>query len=151
MAANIPGGIGSIGSGIGDLFSASGDQAEANAYGEAATIATQNAELEVQSTKIQEAQSNRQVYQTLGAQESGVAAGGFAETGSAKALFQNSAQQGALQKQVLEVQGTINENAYTAAADAYKGQQQAAIAASEAAQASGVGGILGGIASIFGI
>lgn len=140
-----------IGSGVADLFGAAGDTAEANAYKEAATLANQNAELEQQSTAIQTAQANRQIYQTLGAQETGVAGGGFAETGSARALFMNSAAQGALQKQVLEVQGGINVNAYKEAAAAYTGQQQAAIAASQAGVAGGIGGILGGIGGLFGL
>lgn len=147
----ISGLVSGIAGGIGDLFSAEGDQAEAHAYGEAETIAKQNAQLEVQSTAIKEAQSNRQVYQTVGAQEAGVGAGGFAETGSARSLFQNSAQQGALQKQTLEVQGTINENSYTAAADAYRGQADAANAAATASQVAGGASVVGGVLGLFGL
>lgn len=147
---SISSGIAGIGSGIGDLFSASGDRASASAYRKASKIATQNAELEVQSTQIQEAQSSRQVFQTLGAQEADVAGNGLTESGSARALFASSASQGALQKQVLEVQGQINENSYKAAAAAYTGQASAADAAASAATATGIGNIIGGTVGLFG-
>lgn len=143
--------FGDIGTGISDLFGAAGDKAEANAYGTASKIALQNAQLEQESTRIQEAQTSRQVFQTIGAQEAGVGAGGFAEAGSARSLLANSAAQGALQKQVIQVQGAINENAYKAAAAAYTGQQQAAIAASKASTGSGIFSFLGGVAGLFGL
>ena len=143
--------FGDIGTGISDLFGAAGDQAEANAYGTAAQIANQNAQLEAESTAIQQAQTNRKIYQTLGAQQAGVAAGGFSSTGSARALLQNSAQQAGLQKQVLEVQGDINVNAYKQAAAAYTGQQNAAIASSKAGTGAGIFSLIGGVAGIFGL
>ena len=143
--------FGDIGAGISDLFGAAGDKAEANAYGKAAALATQNAGFEAESGAIQQAQTNRKIFQTVGAQETGVAAGGFSQTGSARSLFANSAAQGALQKQVLEVQTDINVNSYKAAAEAYKGQQAAANMAAKAGTVGGIASLIGGVAGIFGL
>jgi hypothetical protein len=143
--------FGDIGSGVSDLFGAQGDAAEGKAYAQAATIASQNAALEAESTKIQEAQNTRQTYQVLGAQQAIQGASGFAQTGSARSVYANSAAQSALNRQVIQVQGTIQENAYKAAAEAYTGQKEAAYAAQDAGVANGIGGILGGILGIFGI
>lgn len=130
--------INSGGQAIQDLFGSEGATAEANSYNTAAQLAQQNAALTAASTRIQETQTARSVLQTEGTQITDVAGAGFTESGSALDLLRSSAQQGALQESLTNIQGAINENAYAAQAGAYKG---AAAAANENASANTVGAI----------
>jgi hypothetical protein len=92
---------------------ASGDLAEAGNYDIAAGLATENEQFTEASTRIQEAQSDRQVTQAIGGQAAGVAGAGFASSGSALDLMRDSAQQGALAHGTLASQGAITEAGYT--------------------------------------
>lgn len=130
--------INSGGQAIQDLFGSEGATAEANSYNTAAQLAQQNAALTAASTRIQETQTARSVLQAEGTQVTDVAGAGFTESGSALDLLRSSAQQGALQESLTNIQGAINENAYAAQAGAYKG---AAAAANENATANTVGAI----------
>lgn len=126
-----------------DLFGSQGAAAEANSYKGAALLARQNAQLSSASTRIQDTQLARQIFQTEGTQVADVAGAGFTESGSALDLLRSSAQQGALAKSLTNIQGAINENSYAAQAGAYEG---AAAAAGENANANTIGAIasLGG-------
>lgn len=135
--------FGDIGGGISSIFGAAGDLKEAAAYGKAASIATQNAKLETESTAIQQAQEGRKIYQTLGAQSAQVGGAGLAASGSALDVLRGSVQQGALQKQLIGLQGAVASNSFSQEAAAYTGMQGAAKAAAG-------GGILGGIFKIAG-
>ena len=127
-----------ISAGIGDIFGGIGDLSEAAAYGQAAKIAQQNATLSVESGAIQQLQASRKIYQTVSAQGAQVAGAGLKQAGSAGDLYRASVSQGALTKQLIGLQTGINANSFQQEAAAYKGMQGAA-------QASGIGGILGGI------
>ena len=135
--------INDIGGAANDLFSSQGNAAQANDFQSAAQLATQNAALTAASTRIQEAQTTRTIAQTLGTQAADVSGAGFTESGSALDLLQSSAQQGALSKALINVQGAVTENSYAAQAGAYSGEAAAAKEASTA-------GTIGAIASIGG-
>lgn len=126
---------------ISDIFGTIGAAEEAAAYNKASGLATLNAKITKESTAIQETQASRQIFQTIGAQKAAVGGAGFAASGSAQDLLRSSVSQGALQKQVIEQQGLINENGYLAQAAAYTGQSAAATATA----------ISDGISSIFDI
>lgn len=150
---NIIGGInfGNLGQGVQDLFQATGDRLEAKNYEEAQHLAEIEKSVTEQSTAIQQAQAGRQIEATIGAQKSGVAAGGFTETGSALSLLQNSAQQAALTHQVIAQQGLLTETSQQAQADAYGNMASAAKNAATGATVGGVVGIIGSVAKLFGL
>lgn len=135
--------FGYISGGISSIFGAIGDLSEAGAYKKAATIADQNAALEAESTSIQQSQESRKVFQTLGAQASQVAGAGLTAGGSSLDVLRSSVQQGSLQKQLIGLQGAVQENSFKQEASAYQGMEGAANAAAG-------GGILGGIVKFAG-
>jgi hypothetical protein len=98
---------------------AAGDTAEASNYDLAAGLANANAAYTDQSTRLQVAQTQRQITQTLGSQRAGVAGAGFSAGGSAGDLLRDSASQGALAKGALEQQGVITEAGFKEQADSY--------------------------------
>lgn len=138
MAGSFASGFGELGGAVSSIFGGIGDFAEGSAYGQAAKLANINANISKESTAVQEFQASHQINQVIGAQRAAVGGAGLRESGSALDLLHSSQQQGALQKALIQEQGTINTQSYQAEADAYKGMQQAA-------DAAGAGGILGGI------
>ena len=118
-------GIGDLGGAVGSLFTAAGDQASqqndylaaendtlaASSYTQASGIASQNLSLEQQSTAIKETQADREIFQNESSQQATAAGNGFQEAGSAAAILADSANQGALQKQLIQQQGDITANA----------------------------------------
>lgn len=128
---------------VNDLYQSKGSTAEANSFTTAAQLAQQNAALTATSTKIQETQTARSVFQAEGTQMADVASAGFTESGSALDLLRSSANQGALAEALTNIQGAVTENSYAAQAGAYTG---AAASAKESATGNTVGAIaaLGG-------
>ena len=116
-----------------------------NSFSSAATLATQNAQLTAASTRIQETQTARQLFQTEGTQLADVAGAGFTESGSALDLLKSSMSQGALAKSLVNIQGAIQENSYAAQAGAYQGEAAAANEASTAGTISAIGAIGGAL------
>lgn len=109
-----------IGGAVNDLFSSEsaaeglrlrsrGNLAEAGLYDESARLSRLNEEFTRQSTEIQQVQTERNIMQTIGKQQSDVAGSGFAASGTALDLLRSSAQQGALTHQLLGQQGLITE------------------------------------------
>ena len=149
-----PAGFGSaisdVGSAFGDLATAKGDKAEASAYTSAAALAQQNVGIEKASTAIQQTATQRQVYKSLGATKAAVSGGGFSVGGSAGDILRESAQQGAVQKQLTGVQGQIQENAYQTQATVYTGEASAAKAAASAASTNSIFSEIAGGASLLG-
>ena len=139
--------INDLGGAANDLFSSQGNAAQATDFQGAATLATQNAALAAASTRIQETQTARTISQTLGTQAADVAGAGFTESGSALDLLSSSAQQGALAKALINVQGAINENSYAAQAGAYSGEAAAANEASTAGTINAIAAIGGALVS----
>jgi hypothetical protein len=162
-----------LGGAVSDLFASSADSSKASGlrikaqgdalegqnYDLAASLARQNEQFTEQSTAIKQTQLDRQIYQTIGGQQADVAGAGFAASGSALDLMRDSAQQGALTKDVLAKQGQITEAGYTEQAASYdnlskaaqfavQGDNQAADAADSAATGSTITGIIKGIAGV---
>lgn len=99
---------------------ATGDLAEATNYDAAAVLAQQNEAFTAQSTRIQQAQSDRNVTLAIGGQQASVAGAGFANSGSAADIMRDSAQQGALARGVLGQQGAITEAGYEEQAKSFQ-------------------------------
>lgn len=136
-----------VGGAIGSLFTAQGNAAQAKDFQGAATLATQNAQLAMASTKIQATQTARTVAQSLGSSTADVAGAGFTTSGSALDILKESASQGALAKSLVNIQGAINENSYAAQAGAYQGEANAAKEASTAGTIGAIASIGGGLIS----
>jgi hypothetical protein len=130
--------FGDAGGAVSDIFGAMGDMSEASAYGQAAKYATQNAQLEQTSTQIQEFQANRAITQSIGATQAATAGAGFTQGGSSGDILRSSAAQGGLTKNLISIQGQVNENGYLEQASQFKGMQSAA-------QAAAGGGLFGGL------
>lgn len=135
------GGFPGLGGAVTDLFGGIAGLDEAGAYGKAGKIASQNAELTQVATNIQEAQLQRQAYQTISAQKAEVGGAGFAAGGSAGDLLRSSVQQQHLASGLVATQGEITKQGYEQQAAAYQGQ-------AAAAQAKAGGGIMGAIMKI---
>jgi hypothetical protein len=163
-ASSLLGGVSSL---IGGNAASAGSKAAAKAYGVAAGYADQNAQLALENealaqkgTEITKLGFTRQLYQVMGGARADVAASGLAQSGSAEDVMRSTAQQGALTKSLITLQGDIAAKGYEAESLSYKaqaasyaGQAQAATAQAGAQKSGGtlglIGGIIGGIASIF--
>lgn len=163
--------INSFGGAVNDLFQskatadglrlkARGARVEGENYDLAATLAKQNEDFTKLSTSIKQTQTDREIYMGLGAARNDVAGAGFTGGGSAIDIMRSSAQQGALQKQVLGEQGLITEAGYNEQNKAYTNlagfarysaevQDKMANDAETAGKWSAGFKIAGGIASIF--
>jgi hypothetical protein len=144
MAASIGGILGAInysdlGGAVSDLFGAqgnrykaAGDRAEQANYLRAAGLADENERFTELSTRIKQAQTDREIYKSLGETRADVAGAGFAESGSALDILRESASQGALTKAVLAEQGLITEAGYREQAQSYRTMADAAGMAAKA-------------------
>jgi hypothetical protein len=140
------GAVSDIFSGVGDFFQAAGEEASSKAYAQGAQYAQQNAQLAQESENLQEVQAQRQITQTIGAEKAETGAAGLASGGSAQYLLASSVSQGAITKQLIGLQGSINVNAYNEEATALEGQ---AAAAKDASTGSGIAGIGSTILGLF--
>lgn len=143
-------GVSDIFAGFGDLSKAQGDILEGEAYGEAATLAKQNAAYTATSTAIQQAQANRELLLSQGRTTSEVAGAGFAASGSALDILRSSAAQGSLQKAAISQQGLITEAGYKEQASSYQLMQQAANVAASAEKTASIGSFIAGGVDILG-
>ena len=130
--------LSSAGSAVSDLFGSEGSSAAAASYSQAAQIAEANVGLAQQQTQIQETQEARQIYQTIGAEQSQVGGAGLSASGSALDILRSSQSQGALTKAMTAEQGAITENSYAEQAGLYSGL-------AGAANASATGELIGGV------
>lgn len=115
-----------------DLLKGEGDILEAGNYDRAAVLALKNKQYTEESTAVQQAQADRAITMNLGAARAGYGASGLEESGSAVDVLAASAQQGTLQKQVLEKQGLIAEEGFQEQHDTYTTMSQVAHLASDA-------------------
>ena len=143
--------FGLAGGAISDLFGGIGDLTEASGYNTAAGIAQSNEKLEATSTAIQEAQADRAIYQQQGTAAAGYAGSGLAMSGSAQDVLRAGAQQGALKKQVLAVQGGISEANYAEQAQSFSQMASTATTAAAGSFGSGLLSAVGSIGSLLGI
>lgn len=126
---------------IGDIIGGIGSIEEGADLGQAEKLEKENVSLEKQITGVNVSQTQRQIFQGLGAEQADTGGAGLKMMGSGRALLQSSAYQGALQLQAIKTQGIIQENTYAAEAQADAGQSEAEIA-------SGVGKIASSIFSM---
>lgn len=131
-----------LGSAVSDIFSGVGGLMQAGAYDEAAEMAEKNAALSRLSTRIQVVQSRRKAYQILGATEAAAGANNISLSGSAMDVLRSNRQQTALETHLTELQGEIDTHSWEEKAAADRG-------AAQAAEAGGIGDIIGGIAGFF--
>lgn len=126
-------------------LNAKGLRKQAAAYGEAAEFAFKNIDYTRASTEVQGYQLQRNLFKSFGQTEADIASGGFSDSGSAGDLMRMGAEEGALQSAVLAYQGKITEEGFRVQGESYLAQQQAALMAAKAAEASAKGGMIGGI------
>lgn len=134
------------GGAVSALFAASAERTKAQGFGleqqtltGAAALARQESDFTELSTNIKLAQTQRDIFKTIGGQEADVGGAGLAASGSALDLLRSSQSQGALQKGVLQAQGLITEDSYKEQAKSYDLQAQAAGLAQGAAKTAAVG------------
>lgn len=144
--ADTAAGFSDLGGAVSNLFGAIGSAKSASSYTEAATLADQQAQIAAQSTRIQETQQQRQIYQTVSAGEAVAAGNGLTTGGSAGDILRNSAQQGALAKQLTAAQGQITQTGYEQQAGAYRGMASAAKSSSEGGFLSSAISTIGAVA-----
>ena len=139
------------GAGVSDIFAGFGAQAKAQGdlleqanYQQAAGYAEQEAKFAEMSTKIQEMQESREISKSLGQTTADVAGAGFATAGSAVDLLRESAAQGAITKQVTQVQGNIQEAGYEEQAKSFENMAAAAGVAASAENKAATGDFIGG-------
>jgi hypothetical protein len=135
---------------------AQGDLVEAGNYDLASGLAKQNEQFTEQSTSVKQMMADRQIQQGIGTEKADIAGAGFAESGSALDLLRSSAQQGALQKQLIGQQGLITEAGFNEQSTAYTnlasyGRMAASTENSMAGTASLMGDITGGLKAVAGI
>ena len=147
--ANYGQAIGDVGGAVSDLYGAKGALATAGSYGEAQTIAEQNAKIVKQATEIKNIQIGRETYRTLGAQQAEVGGAGFAASGSALDLLRSSASQGAMEKAINEENGIIQEQSYLEQAGLFGGMQKAAKASAGGQTAGAIVSMVGAVAALF--
>lgn len=91
---------------------ASGDLAEASNYDLAGNLALKNEQFTTASTAIKQAQTDRSIALAQGSIEAETAGAGLKTSGSSLDVLRDSAEQGALTKQVAGSQGLITEAGY---------------------------------------
>lgn len=138
-ASGIGTAFGDLGGAVSDLFGAEGASAEASAYGTAEQLASQDAILSLESSKIQQYQQSRSAEMQIGTEQA-AQAGNNLTGGSGSLLLKNSAQQAAMGNALIGLQGQITSQGFQQQAAALQGEQQAAEKASS-------GGIFGSILS----
>jgi hypothetical protein len=131
--------INSAGGAVSDLFAAEGHKLkaqglrlEAENYDRASAYSLKNEQFTELSTAIKQAQTDREIYKTLGGQQADIAEAGFAQSGSAIDIMRDSAAQGALMKAVGAEQGLITEEGYKVQAESYKNMGEASRLAASA-------------------
>lgn len=131
---------------VSDLFAASadkskaqGDFAEAQNYDLAEGLANQNAQYTQWTTGIQAMQAQRKTLQTAGTIQSDIGGSGLTASGSSLDLLRESAENGAVAKDVGIAQGNITQAGYEEQAQSYNIMSQAATAAGNAENTAATG------------
>jgi hypothetical protein len=122
-----------------DVLKGEGDVLEGQMNGTAADLAKLNATYTAQSTAIQVAKADRAQFMQLGSEKAAAAGSGGTGGGSAADILRSSAEQGALNRGVLQQQGLITEAGYTEQATSYGYMQKAANVAAQAEDVAATG------------
>lgn len=132
-------GFGYIGRGIGSLFEADGYRKSASGLREAAVMSDEAAKLSTFNTKVRATMAGREAYRVIGGQQADVAGAGFAASGTALDLLRSSQTEAALTDALVQFQGAIDTNQFSAQAASYRNQ---ADQADSKAKGAGFGGFL---------
>jgi len=145
--------LGGVGSYLSGQAGASASKSAAEAYGKQAAIYGKAAQYSQIETGIKEQMLTRNVYQTISAGKAAIGASGLKESGSAADVIRSSAQQGALSAALVKAQGDIEYTGFLGQQENASAQQQSALQTAKSQKSGGtlglIGGIIGGIASIF--
>lgn len=133
-----------LGSAISGISGGVGGLLSAGAYDQAGDLADKNAGIAKLSTGIQLEQATRKGYQILGATEAAAGANNLSLSGSAMDILRSNREQTFLDHSLTALQGEIDVNSWKEKAASDHG-------AAQAAQAGGIGSILGGVVSIAGL
>lgn len=140
---------GDFGTAVSDLYAAQGAAATASADEQAAALEKQNIQIEKESVNVQKTQQERQQYQSMSGTVAEAAGAGLSTSGSISSILRSSAAQGALAKNLIGIQGQIQENSFQAQEVSFTGQAEAAKAA-ESGDEFGAGfSAIGGVVSMF--
>lgn len=145
----------SLGAAKADKLTAGGYTQAAASYQQATDLTNEAADVADASQNIQEMQNERNIFKTLGGQQSDIAGAGLQNSGSALDIMRDSASQAGLSRQLLGTQGAINQLGYQKEAASYQGLKGTAEASAAAANASAStkkkSGILGAIGGAIGL
>jgi hypothetical protein len=137
------------GGAVSDLFQGFGDQAQADMYRTAAGVALKQERYTEESTALQDFQTARKNFQTIGGQRADVAGAGLAQSGGALDLLRDSTEQAALSREILNRQGLITEEGYRDQATADQAMASAADQAADGAFLSAGIKAAGAVFSLF--
>lgn len=130
--------------GFADLDKSKGNEIEASNYRQASEFATYEAKVQNATTAVQEAQTQRQVYQGLGKVAASIGGSGFSDSGSGGDILRSSAQQGALQSAIAEQTGQVAEAGYKEQAKSYESMAEASDMAAHAQKMAAYGSFASG-------
>jgi hypothetical protein len=139
----IGGAVSDLFAGFGDIYKNQGLQAEQQQYEMAAQLAEQEAHYTKVSGAIQESQSNRDLYLSMGRTQGEVAGAGFAASGSALDILRSSAQQGALKSAAIGQQTNIQVQSLEEQAASYTSMANAVGAAEKGNTLGEIGSFAG--------
>jgi len=122
---------------------AASDTAQASADFQEAQLYQQEGEFAGISGKLQQAQQERTYMMAAGASQNEIAAGGFANSGSALDIMRSNAQQGGVANATIQENTQVTQ--YIDTQEAWAATQAGDAAQSAASQASSNGMIIGGI------
>lgn len=146
-ASSISSGAQGIGGAVNDLFARKGAKITAAGLRQAAAFEGQNADLSQEATGIKQLQADRLIFKTIGGQQADIAAAGFGNQGSAFDLMADSAQEGALTKGAIDIQGDIDYNQFKEKQQSYLSQAKAQDSAAKGFGFSAIFKAIAGIAS----
>jgi hypothetical protein len=132
----IGGAVTDIGQYIGANYTIAGEEAAAKGFQTAAQIALENSQEAEAAGKLQQIQTQRQVYMTAGAGVASAAGNGLKIEGSAMNIMKSTAAQGAVAGQLIGTQTQINVNGYMQQMAADTAEMQQAQDAANAAKSS---------------
>lgn len=145
--SGLGGAVQGIFGGVAANKTASGYAASAAGYAKASQIAAQNEQISRVGTSIKQLQASREIFRALGGQQADIAGAGLKATGSALDVIRASAAEGALTRQLIGLQGSIEALGYRQEAESYASMAQSAAASGSASKSSGLGSTIGGLIS----
>lgn len=145
--SGLGGAVSGIFGGIAGGQQAKGYKAAEAGYLNAAQRSRENAFLSAEGTSIKQLQASREIFRVLGGIRSDVAGAGLKQMGSAGDILRSSASEAALTRQLLGLQGSIEQRGYEQEAESYQAMAASAATSASASKSSGIGSTIGGLIS----